>query len=269
MSKKDTQNTSLTAIESALQEQFKGKISPEKAAESFYIVAQKKTDWLVEAMFFGLCADAAKAAMPHGQFWKWLENAFKENPPQDKSRMHSRFEGKNPLETARLYVYMARKMKRQIAAPRDDSTFGKRVIEWMKEENVSESQVPMLFNDTKSIVRLITRFVDGMSLSSLKTALADASAEADADEKAEKLTAKNGSLKGLKGEAAAPQDPQMMLWEDWTNEFENIEKLIRHNQAARLAPEKWLAIENTLEAQLEEIRKITAGFKAGLAKKRK
>lgn len=268
MSKKDTQNTSLTAIETALQEQFKGKISPEKAAESFYIVAQKKTDWLVEAMFFGLCADAAKAAMPHGQFWKWLEKAFKENPPKDKQVMHYRFDDKSPLETARHYVYMARKMKRQIAAPREDSTFGKRVIEWMAEENVSESQVPVLFNDTKSIVRLITRLVDGMSLSSLKTALADASAEADADEKAEKLAGKKGDIDGLKGKPT-PQDPQMMLWDDWNNEFENIEKLIRHNQAVRLDPEKWLAIENTMEAQLEEIRKITAGFKAGLAKKRK
>ena len=265
MSKKDIQHTNLTPVETALQEQFKD-LSQAEIAAAFADVETTREDWLYKAITFGMGALAMKPKIGHGKFKEWLEEAFKMS-----TRAH--FDSNNAFHSARRYMCLARKVLKQIEAPSEKSTFGVKLLEYASENGIEAANLPVILQNGIRTQHLVKTLVSGYSLRSLTSALAevnsDALAEEESEKAAEKLTAKNGSLKGLKGEAAAPQDPQMMLWDDWTNEFENIEKLIRHNQAARLDPEKWLAIENTLEAQLEEIRKITAGFKAGLAKKRK
>lgn len=264
MSKKDIQHTNLTPIETALQEQFKN-LSRAEIAAAFADVETTREDWLYKAITFGMGALAMKPKIGHGKFKEWLQEAL-------KMATRGHFEAES-YRTARRYMCLTRKVLKQIEAPSEKSTFGAKLLEYASENGIEAANFSVILQNGIRTQHLVKTLVSGYSLRSLTSALAevnsDALAEEESEKAAEKLTAKNGSLKGLKGEAAAPQDPQMMLWDDWTNEFENIEKLIRHNQAARLDPEKWLAIENTLEAQLEEIRKITAGFKAGLAKKRK
>ena len=231
--------------------------------EAFAEVEKNRAQWCVNSIRFGLAALAAKAVVGHGNFCKWLSAAL--SVDGNARIMHER--------TAREYIGFAAvyvKKLRELKSPA--IVEGVRLyclINFGDEDALENFDVDTVLADAGKTYDLLKGTFLNMTPTSMRQLLREGAERAYADEEAEKAGAKKKSvLRGLEGESKS-QDPQMLLWEDWTNEFENIEKLIRHNQAARLDPEKWLAIENTLEAQLEEIRKITAGFKAGLAKKRK
>ena len=269
MSKKDTQNTSLTSVETALQSLSNG-VSEENFAKMFYVAEEYRLKWAAAGTLFGIYALAMKPLIGHGKYLKWLGETLEKYAPKNEGKVAEvcHFEKKNPVRTARLYNSMARKFIAQVQNPHENSKIGKRIVEYCSNNELQESDLPALLSSGESLVDFVEFVARGRSVESFLNELNEANGVALAEEEAEKLAGKKGDIDGLKGKPT-PQDPQMLLWDDWNNEFENIEKLIRHNQAVRLDPEKWLAIENTMEAQLEEIRKITAGFKAGRAKKRK
>lgn len=258
--KKSQKNTEITPLETALQKQFKPDAGIVRKA--FYLVEENRATFAVNALKFGLCALAAKSIVGYGKFGKWLAEALSEGG------------NARPIaeRTAKDYIGLAKVFVEKLSKPNKLPVTLSEGIENICGRYAiarSDFKINEFLADHDKTTALLNSTVRGMTLTQLRQLLREGAERAYADEEAEKAGAKKKSvLRGLEGESK-PQDPQMLLWEDWTNEFENIEKLIRHNQAARLDPEKWLAIENTLEAQLEEIRKITAGFKAGLAKKRK
>ena len=62
-------------------------------------------------------------------------------------------------------------------------------------------------------------------------------------------------LRGLQG-SCGEQSPQMMLWEDWTNELGDIDKLVKHKDKLRLSNDQYKMIAQKLRATADEIESL-------------
>ena len=124
--------------------------------------------------------------------------------------------------------------------------------------------MPEIFKDKKKTIEVISKLVEGYSLRSLNAALTDANREVlDEEESAEKSKSKT-PLSGFgsgSGKGKEEDDPQMLLWEDWTNEFERIDELIKSEHASYLDAQHWFSIEAKLTEQLASVKKITAAIR--------
>ncbi len=255
---KTPENTSLTAVESALQGQCK---NGEELANAFYTVEEKRGQWLTSAIMFGLWASVMKAEIGHGKFLPWLKDVFKKFKG---SKNETRFVfDENQIRIAQIYMSMARKLLSQIEEPRLNSEIGLKVNEICLANQISKENLPEIFKDKKKTMEIISKLVEGYSLRALNAALTEANREVlDEEEKEEKKSNTQVSNSGFgSGPLKKPDDPQMLLWEDWTNEFERIDELIKSEHASYLDAEHWFSIEEKLSLQLEEVKKITSAIK--------
>lgn len=256
---KTPENTSLTAVESALQGQCKGGA---ELAKAFYSVEEHRGQWLTSAIMFGLWASVMKAEIGHGKFLPWLRAVFKKFK-NSKCATRCTFD-EEKIRTAQFYMSMARKLLCQIEEPHLNSEIGSKVHEICVSNEISKEKLPEIFKDKKKTIEVISKLVEGYSLRSLNAALTDANREVlDEEESAEKSKSKT-PLSGFgsgSGKGKEEDDPQMLLWEDWTNEFERIDELIKSEHASYLDAQHWFSIEAKLTEQLASVKKITAAIR--------
>ncbi|MBR6388988.1 MAG: hypothetical protein IKS15_02575 [Opitutales bacterium] len=256
---KTPENTSLTAVESALQGQCKGGA---ELAKAFYSVEEHRGQWLTSAIMFGLWASVMKAEIGHGKFLPWLRDVFKKFKGSKCATCCTFDEEK--IRTAQFYMSMARKLLYQIEEPHLNSEIGAKVNEICLANKITKEALPEIFQDKKKTIEVISKLVEGYSLRSLNAALTEANREVlDEEEAAEKSKSKT-PISGFgsgSGKGKEEDDPQMLLWEDWTNEFERIDELIKSEHASYLDAQHWFSIEAKLTSQLTEIKKITAAIR--------
>ena len=256
---KTPENTSLTAVESALQGQCKGGA---ELAKAFYSVEEHRGQWLASAIMFGLWASVMKAEIGHGKFLPWLRDAFLKFKG-GKCLTRETFDEES-IKTAQRYMSMARKLLSQIEEPHLNSEIGLKVHEICALNEIPKEKLPEIFKDKKRTIEIVSKLVEGYSLRALNTALTEANREVlDEEEAAEKSKSKT-PLSGFgsgSGKGKEEDDPQMLLWEDWTNEFERIDELIKSEHASYLDAQHWFSIEAKLTSQLTEIKKITAAIR--------
>lgn len=256
---KTPENTSLTAFESALQGQCKGGA---ELAKAFYSVEEHRGQWLTSAIMFGLWASVMKAEIGHGKFLPWLRDVFKKFKGS-KCATRCTFD-EEKIRTAQFYMSMARKLLCQIEEPHLNSEIGAKVNEICLANKITKEALPEIFQDKKKTIEVISKLVEGYSLRSLNAALTEANREVlDEEEAAEKSKSKT-PISGFgsgSGKGKEEDDPQMLLWEDWTNEFERIDELIKSEHASYLDAQHWFSIEAKLTEQLASVKKITAAIR--------
>lgn len=256
---KTPENTTLTPIESALQGQCKGGA---ELAKAFYAVEERRGQWLASAIMFGLWASVMKSEIGHGKFLPWLKDAFKKFKG-GKNETRFVFD-ENQIRIAQIYMSMARKLLSQIEEPHLNSEIGAKVHEICLANKITKEALPEIFQDKKKTIEVISKLVEGYSLRSLNAALTEANREVlDEEEAAEKSKSKT-PISGFgsgSGKGKEEDDPQMLLWEDWTNEFERIDELIKSEHASYLDAQHWFSIEAKLTEQLASVKKITAAIR--------
>ena len=92
-------------------------------------------------------------------------------------------------------------------------------------------------------------------LNILKTANAAAIEAEDEERRSIESSKKAVGLRGLQG-GGKEQSPQMMLWEDWTNELGDIDKLVKHKDKLRLSNDQYKMIAQKLRATADEIESL-------------
>lgn len=240
--KKDSK-TQLTTLETALQKQFKADAGIVRKA--FDLVEENRAAFAVNALKFGLCALAAKSIVGHGKFGKWLAEALSENG------------NVRPLaeRTAKDYIGLAKVFVEKLSTPNKlpvvlsegiDHICGRYAIAR------SDFKINEFLADHERTTALLNATVRGMTLTQMRQLLREGSERAYADEQAEQSKT---SLRGLQG-GGGEQSPQMMLWEDWTNELGDIDKLVKHKDKLRLSNDQYKMIAQKLRATADEIESL-------------
>ncbi len=240
--KKDSK-TQLTTLETALQKQFKADAGIVRKA--FDLVEENRAAFAVNALKFGLCALAAKSIVGHGKFGKWLAEALSENG------------NVRPLaeRTAKDYIGLAKVFVEKLSTPNKlpvvlsegiDHICGRYAIAR------SDFKINEFLADHERTTALLNATVRGMTLTQMRQLLREGSERAYADEQAEQSKT---SLRGLQG-GGKEQSPQMMLWEDWTNELGDIDKLVKHKDKLRLSNDQYKMIAQKLRATADEIESL-------------
>lgn len=230
----------LTTLETALQKQFKADAGIVRKA--FDLVEENRAAFAANALKFGLCALAAKSLVGHGKFGKWLSEALSENG------------NARPLaeRTARDYIGLAKIFVEKFSATDKLSGRLAEAVELFKEQFDSSFGIGIVLSNAKQTEFLINSSVHGMTLTQMRQLLREGSERAYADEQAEQ--SKTG-LRGLQG-GGKEQSPQMMLWEDWTNELGDIDKLVKHKDKLRLSNDQYKMIAQKLRATADEIESL-------------
>ena len=240
--KKDSK-TQLTTLETALQKQFKADAGIVRKA--FDLVEENRAAFAVNALKFGLCALAAKSIVGHGKFGKWLAEALSESG------------NARPLaeRTAKDYIGLAKVFVEKLSTPNKlpvvlsegiDHICGRYAIAR------SDFKINEFLSDHERTTALLNATVRDMTLTQMRQLLREGSERAYADEQAEQ--SKTG-LRGLQG-GGKEQSPQMMLWEDWTNELGDIDKLVKHKDKLRLSNDQYKMIAQKLRATADEIESL-------------
>lgn len=240
--KKDSK-TQLTTLETALQKQFKADAGIVRKA--FDLVEENRAAFAVNALKFGLCALAAKSIVGHGKFGKWLAEALSENG------------NVRPLaeRTAKDYIGLAKIFVEKLSTPNKlpvvlsegiDHICGRYAIAR------SDFKINEFLADHERTTVLLNATVRDMTLTQMRQLLREGSERAYAEEQAEQ--SKTG-LRGLQG-GGKEQSPQMMLWEDWTNELGDIDKLVKHKDKLRLSNDQYKMIAQKLRATADEIESL-------------
>lgn len=247
--KKDSK-TQLTPLETALQKQFKADAGIVRKA--FDLVEENRATFAANALKFGLCALAAKSVVGHGKFGKWLAEALSEG---GNARPIAERTAKDYMGLAKIFVEKfsaPNKLSGHLAEGIDD-VCGRYAI------TRSDFKINEFLADHEKTTVLLNSTVSGMTLTQLRQLLREGAERAYSDEQAEKAITKP-TLRGLR-EGGAAESPQMLLWEDWTNELESIDRLFEAPEKQLLDPEHWLQVENKLVVWLESVRKITRGLR--------
>lgn len=234
----------LTTLETALQKQFKADAGIVRKA--FDLVEENRAAFAANALKFGLCALAAKSLVGHGKFGKWLSEALSENG------------NARPLaeRTARDYIGLAKIFVEKFSATDKLSGRLAEAVELFKEQFDSSFDIGIVLSNAKQTEFLINSSVHGMTLTQMRQLLREGSERAYADEQAEQQTPQSkSSLRGLQG-GGKEQSPQMMLWEDWTNELGDIDKLVKHKDKLRLSNDQYKMIAQKLRATADEIESL-------------
>lgn len=234
-------------LETALQKQFKADAGIVRKA--FELVEENRATFAVNALKFGLCALAAKSVVGHGKFGKWLAEALSEGG------------NARPIaeRTAKDYMGLARVFVEKFSAPNKLSGRFAEAVELFKEQVDSSFDIGIVLSNAKHTEFLLNSTVSGMTLTQLRQLLREGAERAYSDEQAEKAITKP-TPRGLR-EGGAAESPQMLLWEDWTNELESIDRLFEAPEKQLLDPEHWLQVESKLVVWLESVRKITRGLR--------
>lgn len=247
--KKDSKQTQLTSLETALQTQFKP--SANSVREAFKIVEDSRSAFATNAVRFGLCALAAKPIVGHGNFGKWLSDSLSENGNPRPSAER----------TARDYIGLAKVFVQKLRHPNKLSdALDAGVGEFCEFCNIDRDKfdIEKILADKTQTEDLLRRTLSGMTLPQLRNLLREGAVQAEEDKKAEETAAKTltkRDLKGLSGNGGG-QSPQMLLWDDWTNSLAEFDKLTKHKDIVRLPLEKLVLIEKSLEDRLDEIKNL-------------
>ncbi len=252
--KKQKENTSLTAVETALQEQYKNLTQAEIAA-AFADVETTREDWLFKAITFGMGALAMKPKIGHGKFKEWLREAL-------KSATRGTFETES-YRTAIRYMCLARKVLKQIEAPSEKSAFGAKILKYANDNGIDEANLPVILQNGIRTQHLVKTLVNGYSLRSLTAALSEANSEALDEEEAEKLTPKSGNLKGLNGKKDL-NDGQTDFFDDLFTDLRASLEVKRENDPRflTLSKDELSKLGNYLLAQAKEILNLAKNKKA-------
>ena len=244
MEKIKTEPSNLTA---ALVRQFKP--DSESVRKAYKLVENNRATFAVNALKFGLCALAAKTVVPRGKFGAWLSSALASNGNSRPSAER----------TAREYMGFARVFSEKLSnLDKLAGALETGVEEYCAIMSISREQFNFatVMASAKETDDLLNATVRGMTLTQMRQLLREGAERAYADEQAEqsKLQPKTG-LPGLQG-GGERQNPQMILWEDWTNELEDIDKLVRHKDKLRLSNDQYKMIAQKLRATADEIESL-------------
>lgn len=243
-SQNKTDQSNLTA---AIIRQFKP--DRESVRKAYSLVENNRATFAVNALKFGLCALAARAVVGHGKFGAWLSAALASNG--------------NPRpfaeRTAKEYIGLARVYTDKLSTT--DKLTG--ALESGVEDYCAIMSIPReQFNfaavlaSTADTDNLLNATVRGMTLTQMRQLLREGAERAYADEQADQQTPQpKSSLRGLQG-GCGEQSPQMMLWEDWTNELGDIDKLVKHKDKLRLSNDQYKMIAQKLRATADEIESL-------------
>ena len=243
--KKSQKSTELTPLETALQKQFKADASIVRKA--FDLVEENRAAFAANALKFGLCALAAKSIVGHGKFGKWLSEAL-----SDSGNARPMAE-----RTAKDYIGLAKIFVEKFSAADKLSGRLAETVELFKEQFDSSFDIGIVLSNAKQTEFLIDSTVRGMTLTQLRQLLREGAERAYSDEQTEqsKPQPKN-NLRALQSGNAGGQSAQMLLWEDWTNNLAEFDKLTKHKDIVRLPLEKLVLIERSLEDRLDEIKNL-------------
>lgn len=237
--------TEITPVESALQKQFKADAGIVRKA--FDLVEENRATFAANALKFGLCALAAKSVVGHGKFGKWLAEALSEG---GNARPIAERTAKDYMGLAKVFVEKfsaPNKLSGHLAEGIDD-VCGRYAI------TRSDFKINEFLADHEKTTALLDSTVSGMTLTQLRQLLREGAERAYSYEQAEKAITKP-SLRGLR-EGGAAESPQMLLWEDWTNEFERLDALMKHKDTMRLSVEQYRQAAQKLRDTLAELERI-------------
>lgn len=237
-SQNKTDQSNLTA---AIIRQFKP--DRESVRKAYNLVENNRATFAVNALKFGLCALAARAVVGHGKFGAWLSAALASNG--------------NPRpfaeRTAKEYIGLARVFSDKLSTA--DKLTG--VLESGVEDYCAIMSIPREQFSFEAVLaspadtdNLLNATVRGMTLTQMRQLLREGDEQAD-----QQTPQPKSSLRGLQG-GGGEQSPQMMLWEDWTNELGDIDKLVKHKDKLRLSNDQYKMIAQKLRATADEIESL-------------
>ena len=244
--KKSQKSTEITPLETALQKQFKPDASRlDTLIREAYDRTTKIQGANIAAMVgFGLLALSVKPIIGHGKFGDWLKGVLG---------------GQMSKSTAYSWIEAAKYLIAKIStAEKQTDIISVRICEFIAAVNIKNG-AEEIFSDAK----LTSDFVAHVSanlpfktfLNILKTANAAAIEAEDEERHSIESSKKAVGLRGLQG-GCGEQSPQMMLWEDWTNELGDIDKLVKHKDKLRLSNNQYKMIAQKLRATADEIESL-------------
>lgn len=244
--KKSQKSTEITPLETALQKQFKPDASRlDTLIREAYDRTTKIQGANIAAMVgFGLLALSVKPIIGHGKFGDWLKGVLG---------------GQMSKSTAYSWIEAAKYLIAKIStAEKQTDIISVRICEFIAAVNIKNG-AEEIFSDAK----LTSDFVAHVStdlpfrtfLNILKTANAAAIEAEDEERRSIESSKKAVGLRGLQG-GGGEQSPQMMLWEDWTNELGDIDKLVKHKDKLRLSNDQYKMIAQKLRATADEIESL-------------
>lgn len=243
-SQNKTDQSNLTA---AIIRQFKP--DRESVRKAYSLVENNRATFAVNALKFGLCALAARAVVGHGKFGAWLSAALASN---GNPRPFAERTAKEYIGLARVYtdkLSTTDKLTGALESGVEDYC----AIMSIPREQFSFEAVLASPADTDN---LLNATVSGMTLTQMRQLLREGAERTYADEQADQQTPQpKSSLRGLQG-GCGEQSPQMMLWEDWTNELGDIDKLVKHKDKLRLSNDQYKMIAQKLRATADEIESL-------------
>ena len=243
-SQNKTDQSNLTA---AIIRQFKP--DRESVRKAYNLVENNRATFAVNALKFGLCALAARAVVGHGKFGAWLSAALASN---GNPRPFAERTAKEYIGLARVYtdkLSTADKLTDALESGVEDYC----AIMSIPRGQFSFAAVLASPADTDNLLNATVR---GMTLTQMRQLLREGAERAYADEQAEQSKPQSKSnLRGLQG-GCGEQNPQMMLWEDWTNELGDIDKLVKHKDKLRLSNDQYKMIAQKLRATADEIESL-------------
>lgn len=243
--KKDSK-TQLTTLETALQKQFKPDESRLETImrESYELTAKIQSANISAIVGFGLLALSIKPIIGHGKFGGWLKETLG---------------GQLSKSTAYSWIEAAKYLIAKVSsAEKQTDIISERICEFISLAGIRNG-AEEIFSDSK----LTSDFVAHVSanlpfktfLNILKTANAAAIEAEDEERRSIESSKKAVGLRGLQG-GGKEQSPQMMLWEDWTNELGDIDKLVKHKDKLRLSNDQYKMIAQKLRATADEIESL-------------
>ena len=244
--KKDSKQTQLTTLETALQKQFKPDESRLEAimCEAYERTAKIQSANIAALVGFGLLALSIKPIVGHGKFGGWLKETLG---------------GQLSKSTAYSWIEAAKYLIAKVSsAEKQTDIISERICEFISLAGIRNG-AEEIFSDSK----LTSDFVAHVSanlpfktfLNILKTANAAAIEAEDEERRSIESSKKAVGLRGLQG-GGKEQSPQMMLWEDWTNELGDIDKLVKHKDKLRLSNDQYKMIAQKLRATADEIESL-------------
>lgn len=238
--------TEITPLETALQKQFKadaGRLDI-LIREAYERTTKIQSANIAAMVGFGLLALSIKPIVGHGKFGDWLRGVL--GGQMSKSTAYSW------IEAAK---YLIAKVS---AAKKQTDIVSVRICEFTEAANIKD-YIGEVFSNTKltaDFVAYVSRDLPFKTfLNILKTANAAAIEAEDEERRAIESAKKRPSLRGLR-EGGPAESPQMLLWEDWTNEFERLDALMKHKDTMRLSVEQYRQAAQKLRDTLAELERI-------------
>ena len=243
--KKDSK-TQLTTLETALQKQFKPDENRLETImrESYELTAKTQSANIAAIVGFGLLALSIKPIIGHGKFGGWLKETLG---------------GQLSKSTAYTWIESARYLIAKVStAEKQTDIISERICEFISIAGIRNGSEE-IFSDSKLTSDFVTHVSANLPfktfLNILKTANAAAIEVEDEERRSIESSKKAVGLRGLQG-GSGEQSPQMMLWEDWTNELGDIDKLVKHKDKLRLSNDQYKMIAQKLRATADEIESL-------------